>query len=235
MNIGMILGCLIVPGTLGSCGPSPSFDWRGYAQNTSLARKAGSGNGGGALSGSKAPAIFAIGGWEGGDHMKMILEPLASRMRLSASRAIAYKQWPGVMESIRDHHLNGHPVILIGYSAGCSDALRISNILDQAQIPAGLILIDATYLYSGMFKPTVEGIENVGMIPGNVHMVENYVTPSPFGGRSLGASDLKDPSRTKFRNIPIHGSHLNLLLFKKYNERYAASVRAIMSGYSERF
>jgi len=233
-HMGLIPGCLIAFGALVGCGTSPAFDWQGYTKNMTSARIAGSRTSAGAESGSKAPAIFGIGGWEGGDHMKMILKPIAARIKLSESRAIAFKRWPDIMEDIKDHHLNGRPVILIGYSAGCSDALRISNILDRAHVPVGLILIDATYLHSGMFKPTVEGIENVGMIPGNVYMVENYVTPSPFGGRGLAASDLKNPARTKFRNISITGTHLNLL-FKKYNDRYAASVRAIMSEYPARY
>ncbi len=231
MNTRIILGCLIAVGTLSGCGPSPAFDWEGYSRNMPSAQKARSKNSDGFATKSKTPAIFGIGGWEGGDHMERVVRPLASEVKPSDTQTIAFGRWPDVMETIKRRHLDGQPIILIGYSAGCSDALRISSILDKAHVPVGLILMDATYLGSGMFEPAVSGIQNVDMIPGNVYMVENYVTYSPFGGRDLTARDIKNPERTKFRNIFIHCSHLNLL-FEKYCDRYAASVRAIMNEYS---
>lgn len=234
MNIGLIFGCLIAVGTLSGCGPSPTFDWQGYSGNMLLVQKARGGNGDGVVTQSKIPAVFGIGGWEGGNHMKRVLEPLASEIKFSDSRAIAFGRWPDIMESIKKQHLDGHPIILIGYSAGCSDVLRISNILDKAHIPVGLILIDATYLGSGMFRPTLEGIQDVDIIPSNVYMVENYVTRSPFGGRDLATRNFKNPEHTKFRNFYLNCSHLNLL-YKKYSDWYAASVLAIMNEYSRKY
>jgi hypothetical protein len=234
MNTETILGCLIAVAALSSCGPSPAYDWKGYSLNMPLVQPARGSNRAYSNTGSKTPAIFGIGGWEGGNHMERVVGPLSSEVKFSDSRTIAFGQWPDVMEAIKDQHLNGHPIILIGYSAGCSDALKISNILDNAHVPVGLILMDATYLGSGMFKPTLNGIQNVDMIPGNVYMVENYVTHSPFGGRYLTTRDLKNPENTKFRNTLIRCIHLNLLL-KKYSDQYAASVRAIMDEYSRRY
>ena len=224
---GIVLGCLIAVGALSSCGSSPAFDWQGYSQNMSSTQKARGTN-------SKSPAIFGIGGWEGGNHMNRVVGPLALREKFSDCKVVAYGRWTDIMEPIKRQHVDGHPIIIIAYSAGCSDALRISNILEKARIPVGLIFLDATYLYSGMFKPSVEGIENVTTIPGNVYMIENYVTPSPFGGRDLTTQNFQDPERTKFRNNYLWTSHLNLL-HKKYIVRYAASVRSIMNEYSGRY
>ncbi len=224
---GNVLGCLIAVGALSSCGSSPAFDWAGYPQDMSLTQKASG-------TSSKNPAIFGIGGWEGGNHMDRVVGPLAQREKFSDCQVVAYGRWTDIMEPIKRQHVDGHPIIIIAYSAGCSDALRISNILEKARIPVGLIFLDATYLHSGMFKPSVEGIENVTTIPGNVYMIENYVTPSPFGGRDLTTQNFQDPERTKYRNNYLWTSHLNLL-GEKYIVQYAASVRSIMNEYSGRY
>lgn len=224
---GIVLGCLIAVGALSSCGSSPAFDRQGYSQNISLTQKARGSNG-------RYPAIFGIGGWEGGNHMDRVVRPLALREKFSDCQVVAYGRWMDIMEPIKRQHVDGHPIIIIAYSAGCSDALRISNILEKSRIPVGLIFLDATYLYSGMFKPSVEGIEDVTTVPGNVYMIENYVTPSPFGGRDLTTQNFQDPVRTKFRNNYIWTSHLNLFN-KKYIVRYTASVRSIMNEYSGRY
>lgn len=223
MKAWTIYGWLTAAVMLSSCGPRPTFDWETYSRSMATSHRANT-------STSKSPAIYAFGGWEGGTHMDRIVQPLVTEVKPSDARAIAYGQWPGIMEDIKKQHLSGHPIILIGYSAGCSDVVSISNILEKTQVPVGLVLMDATYLGSGMFKPSLQGIPNVGMIPGNAYMVENYVTYSPFGGRNLTTNDFKNPGRTKFRNIFINCAHLNLLL-EKYRGRYAESVRAILNEY----
>lgn len=233
INSRIVLGCLVAVGCLSSCGTSPAFDWQSYTQSMPLAQQGRGTNSQGFISNPKSPVIFGIGGWEGKNHMTRVIGPLTSRVAFSDSKVIAFEQWPDIMESIKRQHLDGHPIIIIAYSAGCSDALSISNILEKSNIPVGLILMDATYLGSGMFKPSVEGIENVTTIPGNVYMVENHVTHSPFGGRDLTTQNFQNPERTKFRNNYIRCSHLNLL-FEKYSDQYAASVRSIMNEYSRR-
>lgn len=181
----------------------------------------------------KTPAIYGFSGWGGGNRIVEIVDPLVSRVKVSDSRSISFRRWPDVMGTIKEQYLAGHPVILIGHSAGCSDVLEVSNVMEKADIPVGLILIDAIYLRSGFFKPNVKGIQNSNMIPGNVYMVENYVTDSTWGGRNITNHDLKNPARTKIHNVFIKTAHLNLL-HEKYSDQYAASTRTILDEYSRK-
>lgn len=234
IRTGIFLGCLTAAGSLTSCGISPSFDWEGYSQNVALERKASGTKINSSASNSRTPAIYGFSGWGGGNRIVEIVDPLVARVKVSDSQSMAFGRWPDVMGRIKSQYLAGHPVILVGHSAGCSDVLSVSNVLEKANIPVGLILIDAIYLRSGLFKPSVKGLQNVGMVPGNVYRVENYVTDSTWGGRDLTNSDLKNSARTKFKNIFISTAHLNLL-GENYSTQYAESANSLLDEYSRRY
>jgi hypothetical protein len=233
MKTGFFLGCLTAVCLLSGCGSSSSFDWQGYSRNMTFVQEAGGSHTGNRSTNARTPAIYGFSGWGLRNRIAEVVDPLVSRVEVSDSESAYPGRWQDVMEKIKGQYLAGHPVILVGHSAGCSDAVEVANVLEESNIPVGLLFLDAIHLRTGYFQPNVKDLDHSDLIPGNVYMVVNYVTDSIWRGRNLADSDLKKPERTKVNNVFIRTAHLNLL-DDKYSDRYAESIRTIVDEYSSK-
>jgi hypothetical protein len=95
---------------------------------------------------------------------------------------------------------NHEPIVLIGHSLGADDAIKISKMLEQENIPVDmLITIDPT---------------NPPKVPGNVKICYNYYQPSLFDSTGMLRGiplELEPGAKTTLYNYNIRGERKDLL------------------------
>jgi hypothetical protein len=203
--------------------PQPDFNWPKYAEgfkNFSNRNK-------------KSPAIYGFGGFLG-NNVNRTIDSIVKDIKVSDYASPDLGKWPQLMNRIREHYENGSPIILIGHSAGCSDAVNVANILEKAGVPVSIIFLDAAYLKLGLFKPQVGGIKDSYLIPRNVYRVENYISRGPFNGREIKGSDFKDNNKagTRFLDFYLKTNHWEMAN-GEFTNYYIASINRILEDYKE--
>lgn len=233
----MVAGCSL---------PKPNFDIKGYADNfwkkgtgivgygkNRIIRKETS-----LLLTSNAPAIYGFGGLDvfGDGQTDNVLDNLCPIIRTSECHYHKLGKYPEIMDNIKSQYRAGNPIIFIAHSAGCGEAVNVASILEQTNVPVGIIFLDAAYLKdSNLFPPGIKEIEGSDKIPGNVYRIENYISKGPYKGRELRDGDFKNNNTagTKYRDFRLDASHGGMT--KKFTNEYIKSLGRILGEYGIRY
>jgi len=228
LTIGIILAGL----TAGCSLPKPKFDMKTYADNfwkksSSVADKLTFWNN--QEPSSYSPAIYGFGGLAvfGDGQTDNVLANICPTLEVSDCHYHKLGKWPKIMHRIKYQYKTGHPIIFIGHSAGCGEAVNVANELKKIGMPIGMIFLDASYLNSGLYKPNCK-------IPSNVYRIENYISKGPYKGKELEDSDFEGNNLMKAKsfNFRLNTSHVGMT--KKFQDEYIDSVQRILSDYHTR-